>query len=286
MILLLCGGDKRTQSKDIRDSKNYWKDHQAFAHLKLGHRAARQSREEIRQGASTVLSFLLGRAGVPIAGTLSDLATNTISRTFSRDEERESDALGLQFAAQAGFDPSGAVRTWEKMSARDSGSIPFLSTHPGPEERVENMRKLAANLQQITKTVANSEAAAQRITTPEESHVDLPTCTGPYSTATWANCKGELKYSNGNKHDGEFKDGQRSGKGTLTYPNGGQYIGEWKNNLPNGQGTLNFSDERKYVGEWKDGKYHGKGVMYRPDGSIMRSAIWENGNPVLGQALR
>jgi len=29
VILLLCGGDKRTQSKDIRDAKSYWKDHQA-----------------------------------------------------------------------------------------------------------------------------------------------------------------------------------------------------------------------------------------------------------------
>ncbi len=29
LILLLCGGDKRTQSKDIRDAKRFWKDHQA-----------------------------------------------------------------------------------------------------------------------------------------------------------------------------------------------------------------------------------------------------------------
>lgn len=29
LILLLCGGDKGKQAKDIRDAKNYWKDHKA-----------------------------------------------------------------------------------------------------------------------------------------------------------------------------------------------------------------------------------------------------------------
>lgn len=29
LILLLCGGDKRTQSKDIENAKTYWKDYQA-----------------------------------------------------------------------------------------------------------------------------------------------------------------------------------------------------------------------------------------------------------------
>ena len=29
LILLLCGGDKRTQTKDIENAKTYWKDYQA-----------------------------------------------------------------------------------------------------------------------------------------------------------------------------------------------------------------------------------------------------------------
>lgn len=28
IVLLLCGGDKRTQDKDIKDAIKYWKDHQ------------------------------------------------------------------------------------------------------------------------------------------------------------------------------------------------------------------------------------------------------------------
>ncbi len=31
LILLLCGGDKRTQAKDIQDAKNFWNDHKARA---------------------------------------------------------------------------------------------------------------------------------------------------------------------------------------------------------------------------------------------------------------
>jgi predicted Zn-dependent protease len=118
-----------------------------YAHIALNHRDARQQREGLRQGVSTLLGFALGMAGVPMAGTLSNAATNVVSRTFSRDEEREADDKGIRYAAAAGFAPEGGIRAWEQMSRRNSGgSIPFLSTHPASDERIENMRALAATL--------------------------------------------------------------------------------------------------------------------------------------------
>jgi predicted Zn-dependent protease len=44
------------------------------------------------------------------------------------------------------FDPYGAVRAWERMAAGGDRTIRFLSSHPAPAERVENMRALAAQL--------------------------------------------------------------------------------------------------------------------------------------------
>ena len=114
-----------------------------LAHLYLEHGKVRQNREENRIVASTVLSFALGMVGIPIPATATDVATTTISRTFSRDEEREADQVGVTYLTQAGFDPWGAVRLQEKLAAISSGSlVPFLSTHPASTERVENMKRL------------------------------------------------------------------------------------------------------------------------------------------------
>ena len=114
-----------------------------LAHLYLEHGKVRQDREEDRIVASTVLSFALAMVGVPVPVTATDAATNSISRSFTRDEERDADQLGVTYMTQAGFDPWGAVRLQEKLGAVSSGSlVPFLSTHPASAERVENMKRL------------------------------------------------------------------------------------------------------------------------------------------------
>ncbi len=117
-----------------------------LAHLYLEHGKVRQNREENRIVASTVLSFALVMVGIPIPVTATDVATTAVSRTFSREDERDADQLGVTYMTQAGFDPWGAVRLQEKLGAASSGSlVPFLSTHPASAERVENMKRLVVD---------------------------------------------------------------------------------------------------------------------------------------------
>ena len=42
-------------------------------------------------------------------------------------------------------------------------------------------------------------------------------------------------------------------------PNGDKYEGEWKNGLKIGQGKFTYFNV-KYVGEWKDGERSGQGT--------------------------
>lgn len=117
-----------------------------LAHLVRDHGATRVVREGARSAISSVLGAILGRYGVPLSGTIADIGTTAVSRTFSRDEEREADSLGLSYMKQAGYDPMGGVRAWERMGVvAKSRGFPFLSTHPAPEERLETMRKVAQN---------------------------------------------------------------------------------------------------------------------------------------------
>lgn len=115
-----------------------------LAHLYLNHGRLRQDREENRMVASVLLSFGLGMFGIPVPFGVTDVATTSFANTFTREEERDADRLGVEYMAQAGFDPFGAVRLQEKLGTASSGDmLPFLSTHPSSSERVENMKRLA-----------------------------------------------------------------------------------------------------------------------------------------------
>lgn len=62
---------------------------------------------------------------------------------YSRLHESEADEIGLLYSARAGYDPRVAIDFWQDM-ADEGGARPpeFLSTHPGPENRVERLREL------------------------------------------------------------------------------------------------------------------------------------------------
>ncbi|WP_017731648.1 M48 family metallopeptidase [Nafulsella turpanensis] len=62
---------------------------------------------------------------------------------YSREHESEADRLGLMFMAKAGYDPREAPRFWQRMQAKAGGSRPpeFLSTHPNPETRINQLNK-------------------------------------------------------------------------------------------------------------------------------------------------
>ncbi len=45
--------------------------------------------------------------------------------------------------ARAGYDPNAAVSVWKKMLAAEQGGTPqFLSTHPSPKTRIQDLQAL------------------------------------------------------------------------------------------------------------------------------------------------
>lgn len=118
-----------------------------LAHLKLEHAATRKQRNTTATVASNVLGVALGVVGVPFGGTIAGLGTAVVTTAFSRDEEREADELGDKWAVAAGFDPCGGVRSMRALQAQSQGvTIPFLSTHPGHEERIDRANALSLKL--------------------------------------------------------------------------------------------------------------------------------------------
>jgi len=71
---------------------------------------------------------------------------------YSRAHESEADRIGLYLMAIAGYDVNAAAPFWQRMQAKAGASPPeFLSTHPNPETRVQNLRKWATEARELAK---------------------------------------------------------------------------------------------------------------------------------------
>jgi predicted Zn-dependent protease len=117
----------------------------------IGHEMAHALREHSRERISRAYAQQIALAGVAVVtgageGAL-DLANSVASVTFqlphSREQESEADTIGLELMARAGYDPNAAVSVWKKMMAANQGGTPqFLSTHPSPQTRIQDLQNL------------------------------------------------------------------------------------------------------------------------------------------------
>ncbi len=114
----------------------------------MGHEIAHALREHARERASqqlgTGLVIGVGAAVLGAGQTAVDLAGMITQLTFtlpnSRLHETEADRIGIELSARSGYDPRAAITLWEKMNKASSGGPPqFLSTHPSPETRMQDL---------------------------------------------------------------------------------------------------------------------------------------------------
>ncbi|MBF0777200.1 hypothetical protein [Streptococcus cuniculi] len=67
--------------------------------------------------------------------------------------------------------------------------------------------------------------------------------------------QGSLTFANGDKYEGQFKDGIFNGKGTFHSASGWTYEGEFKNGIADGEGKLTTEAKVVYEGTFKQGIY-------------------------------
>lgn len=114
-----------------------------LAHLRLEHLRKQIDRHQRNEATSSLAGAVLSAIGLPFASLATDATAVLANRAYSRDDEREADRVGLDYMRRAGFAAAGAIRLQQHLLAAESRSaLPFLSTHPGGEERIENMRQM------------------------------------------------------------------------------------------------------------------------------------------------
>ena len=80
----------------------------------------------------------------------------------------------------------------------------------------------------------------------------LPSCAGK-DARRWTNCQGVHNFTNGDRYEGEWRDGKRSGQGVNLMANGNRYAGEFLDSRAHGLGTLVAPDGDVYKGTWTNG---------------------------------
>lgn len=112
----------------------------------MGHEIAHALREHSREKVSQqVLSNVLTAtvsAAAGIDSSLLDAGSNLLVHLpNSRAMELESDVIGLELMARAGYNPANASSTWKKMQrlSGDQQGAGFLSTHPANNDRITTL---------------------------------------------------------------------------------------------------------------------------------------------------
>lgn len=111
----------------------------------IGHVVARHSSEHLAKAQLT--QSLIGAAvvgtGDYTAAQIGQVVGSLINMRYGRDDELESDALGIRITSEAGYDPRAMIGVMETLAKASSGSRQpeFFSTHPRPENRQARIRE-------------------------------------------------------------------------------------------------------------------------------------------------
>lgn len=133
----------------------------------MGHEIAHALREHGRERISQAYAQNI-LTGVALAAANTSQQQIALANQFShylftlpnsRQNESEADAVGLELAARAGYDPAAAIGLWKKMAAESGDKSPpqFLSTHPAPATRIDEISALLPKVMPLYQAASKPE---------------------------------------------------------------------------------------------------------------------------------
>lgn len=130
----------------------------------IGHYLRRHGVERFRRirdtyGFLAFMSMGMAMVGIPLITDIAAIAAQGGLSSYNRSDETEADAIGLTKISEAGYHPGEAALVWDnvikehEVSGEEKQFSLFLSSHPRPEDRREELTNRAESILRDTTTV-------------------------------------------------------------------------------------------------------------------------------------
>lgn len=117
----------------------------------IGHVVARHSAQQIAKqqlsqgltGAAVIAAYDPSDPRSAGAAQVAAMISGVVNMKFGREDELQSDELGVLFMAQAGYDPRSLIDVMEILAEAggDNRQPEFMSTHPYPSNRISEIQR-------------------------------------------------------------------------------------------------------------------------------------------------
>jgi len=134
-----------------------------IGHVTARHTVAQYSRQTAAGLGLGVLGIFIPAVGR--AAPIAEAGLGALFLKYGRDDEREADRLGVAYNARNGWDPAGVagmlttLARLEEASGQRRGVPNWLSTHPAPADRVQEVNVFVEEARKTSQASAANQAA-------------------------------------------------------------------------------------------------------------------------------
>lgn len=149
-----------------------------IAHVDLRHSAEQMGQANAANIGVNLAYMVLGRQPGTAEQAAVGVAGSAVFAKFSRDDEREADSVAVRSLTEAGIDPGGLPRMFERLqqiAAREPSKVEqWFGSHPMPAERVENTRRIIQNDPQARQLLGRGRTSSAAFTALKQRLRALP----------------------------------------------------------------------------------------------------------------
>jgi beta-barrel assembly-enhancing protease len=123
-----------------------------IGHVVGRHSAEKLAQMELAQGLSGAVTMATYDPTNPAGGRIAQSVANMLQLKYGREQELQSDDLGVRFMLEAGYNPEELIGVMEILKQAGGGQrVPeFQSSHPDPENRKQKIQEAIAKYRGAT----------------------------------------------------------------------------------------------------------------------------------------